>query len=94
MMPSSKLCREQEAFQRHRAATTSLINVRVVAERAAAAWVLEAQAADEREARLKRTLAIRATIAAQKALLGQQKNSRFSENSGSGSIAPAVSDGS
>jgi hypothetical protein len=71
MIPSSSLCREQETFQRHRAANTSLDNVRMVAERAAAAWALEAEAADKREARLKRTLAIRATIAAQKALSRQ-----------------------
>lgn len=54
MFPSASLCREQEAIQRQRAATAPLENVRLVAERAAAAWSLEAKAADDREARHKR----------------------------------------
>lgn len=94
MIPSSSLCREQETFQRHRAATTSLDNVRIVAERAAVAWALEAAAADKREARHKRTLAIRATIADQKILSRQQSDRWFSENPDRGFVAPAVSNDS
>lgn len=48
---SVTLCRTQEAFHRDRAAKAELENVRVIAEEAAAAWALEAEAAEQREAR-------------------------------------------
>ena len=38
MIPSSTLCRTQEDLHRRRAADTSLENVRLVANNAAAAW--------------------------------------------------------
>ncbi|MET1085457.1 MAG: hypothetical protein ABWY12_20840 [Burkholderiales bacterium] len=55
MYPSASLCREQESLQRDRAASASLQNVRIVAERAASAWCIEAVAAEKREARHERT---------------------------------------
>jgi hypothetical protein len=51
MVPSSTLCRAQETLHRHRAANTTLENVRLVATSAAAAWAKEATAAESREAR-------------------------------------------
>jgi hypothetical protein len=51
MYPSSARCRAQETFQRSRAATTSLINVRRVSEQAAKAWAIEALLAEKREER-------------------------------------------
>lgn len=55
MYPSANLCRQQETVQRDRAASASLENVRIVAERAASAWGVEALAAEKREARHERT---------------------------------------
>ena len=49
MYPEASLCREQEALQRARAISTPLPNVRAVAERAAAAWGIEAVSAEKRE---------------------------------------------
>ena len=80
MYPSSSLCREQENAQRHRAATTPLENVRVVAERAAIAWGNEAVAAEKREARQQRTRAIAAMIAVQKQMSCEQDGGSLSEN--------------
>lgn len=60
MYPSASLCREQESLQRARAASSSLQNVRIVAERAASAWCIEAVAAEKREARHERTREIAA----------------------------------
>jgi len=51
MTPSSTLCRTQEALHRRQAAASPLINVRAIAEKAAAAWAGEALRADERENR-------------------------------------------
>ncbi|HTU12143.1 MAG TPA: hypothetical protein VMG08_14725 [Allosphingosinicella sp.] len=51
MYPSSSTCRAQEAYHRDRAVQTPLENVRLIAERAAAAWGLEGAAAERREAR-------------------------------------------
>lgn len=58
MRPSSAHCRSQEALQRERARNAQLDNVRIVAERAAKAWALEAVAAELREARKVRSLAM------------------------------------
>ena len=67
MYPSSTLCRTQEEFHRERAASTTLENVRTIATSAAAAWGLEAVAAEKREARGLRTRATAALLAAEKA---------------------------
>lgn len=48
---SSSLCRIQEGIHRDRAAKADLENVRVIAEEAATAWGVEAEAAERREAR-------------------------------------------
>ena len=66
MYPSSTLCRTQESFHRERAAAATLDNVRAISEGAAAAWGLEAVAAEKREARGKRTREIAAALAAEK----------------------------
>lgn len=58
MVPSSALCREQEAIQRQAARTAPLANVRLIAETAARAWAHEAVAADRREARVARVAAM------------------------------------
>lgn len=90
MFPSAILCREQETIQRQRAATTPLENVRLIAERAAAAWSLEAKAADDREARHKRVREIRATNAAQAAPFPDQPDRWVSENPDRGFPAPSA----
>ncbi len=66
MYPSSTLCRTQEQIHRDRAASETLVNVRALAERAAAAWGQEAVAAERREARGARTRATAELIAARK----------------------------
>lgn len=48
---SSMLCRAQELAQRDRAASATLENVRLVAERAADAWAREALLAEKLEIR-------------------------------------------
>lgn len=53
---SSTLCRIQEAYQRARAASASLENVRIIAGNAATAWGVEALIAESREARRERAL--------------------------------------
>lgn len=59
MYPSADLCRSQQAFQLGRAAQASLVYVRTIAEKAAAAWGIEAGLADERERRQAKTAGIR-----------------------------------
>lgn len=66
MYPSSSLCRAQEAYQRRRAAGTPLENVRVIANKAAAAWREEALGAERREARHERTRAVAEARSTQK----------------------------
>lgn len=51
MYPSATLCRSQQAYHRERARTALLGNVRMVADKAALAWGIEATAAEIREAR-------------------------------------------
>ena len=90
---SSVLCREQEAIQRQRAATSTLANVRLVAERAAAAWSIEAKAAEAREARQQRSLLLKATESGDEAGLQDNRNRGLSENPDRGCPTPAVSVG-
>jgi len=80
MYPSSTLCRTQESFHRERAASTTLANVRAVATSAAAAWGLEAVAAEKREARGVKTRATAELIAAEKAEAAAAREQGFSEN--------------
>ncbi len=56
MTPSADLCRIQEAFQRRRAESAPLGNVRTIAEKAAAAWAAEAIFAEERDRRRDRRI--------------------------------------
>jgi len=80
MYPSSTLCRTQEEFHRARAASSTLDNVRAISEGAAAAWGLEAAAAEKREARGVRTRAIADLMAAQKLEAAADAERAFSEN--------------
>ena len=80
MNPSSTLCRSQEAFHRDRAAGSPLENVRRLAASAAAAWSIEADHAERREARAVRTRAVAELIAVQKLLTGEEEAREFSEN--------------
>lgn len=80
MYPSSTLCRTQESFHRERAASTTLENVRAIAAGAAAAWGLEAVAAEKREARGAKTRATADLIAAEKAEAAAVREQEFSEN--------------
>lgn len=57
---TSSMCRAQAAIQLARAASETLQNVRLIAERAAVAWDREAVAADHREARRARARTITA----------------------------------
>lgn len=59
MQPTSLHCRIQQAIQLSRAADATLGNVRSVAERAAAAWGIEAGLADSRERRYANRVRIR-----------------------------------
>lgn len=80
MYPSSTLCRTQESFHRDRAASTTLENVRAIASGAAAAWGMEAVAAEKREARGARTRATAELLAAEKAEASTARERGFSEN--------------
>ena len=80
MYPSSTLCRTQEEFHRVRASAATLDNVRAISEGAAAAWGLEAVAAEKREARGARTRALAELIAAEKAEAAEARERAFSEN--------------
>lgn len=55
---SSALCRTQQIFHRDRAANSSLVNIRLIASAAAAAWEREALAAESREGRQTRACAL------------------------------------
>ena len=79
MYPSSTLCRSQEEFHRERAVSTALENVRAIAAGAAAAWGLEAVAAERREARAAKTRAI-ADLMAARDLSARGAERQFSEN--------------
>ncbi len=80
MNPSSTLCRSQEAFHRDRAAGSPLENVRRLSASAAAAWSVEADHAERREARVIRTRAVAELIAVQKLLGSEEETRDYSEN--------------
>lgn len=77
---TSTFCREQEAFQRNRAASAVLDNVRVVASRAAAAWAYEALAADRREASRERLRMIACIAAVEVERPGDREEAGQNEN--------------
>lgn len=54
MQLSAAFCRAQQAIHSDRASNAQLDNVRRIAGKAAAAWAIEAQQADSREARRER----------------------------------------
>lgn len=89
MLPSTQICHEQEAIQRHRAANAPLANARLVAKRAAAAWSVELIAAQKRDARQERMVAIRAVKAAAKQVPEQHERC-LSENPDPGRVSPSL----
>lgn len=72
-------CRAQEAIQWERANSEPLENVRIVALRAAIAWGHEATAAEQREARKRRTCAIAEMMVVQRQRTDDDGKT-FSEN--------------
>ena len=70
MYPTADLCRIQQAYHRERAETSLLENVRIVANKAAIAWGIEADAAEDREARRVRTRSTADLIAMQRQQAG------------------------
>lgn len=80
MVPSSALCRAQEAYQRGRATGAVLANVRMIAEKAAIAWNIEALVAEKREQRQDRTRLSAAHLLEEKRQSRGQLDSLFSEN--------------
>ena len=80
MYPSADLCRLQEAFQRRRAESAQLGNVRSIAQKAAAAWGAEALCAEGREHRQEQLRLARAGELAREALANQQLDRGISEN--------------
>ena len=80
MQPSADLCRIQEAFERRRAANAPLDNVRLIAEKAAAAWHAEALFAAGREQRQAQQRLVLADELDKKRPSPEQLDRAFSEN--------------
>jgi len=79
MMPSADLCRVQEAFQRRRAESAPLGNVRNIAQKAAAAWAAEAVFAEERDRRRDGRIVRAADVESQR-LARERLDRELSEN--------------
>jgi len=90
MQPSADLCRIQEAFQRRRAESSPLGNVRSIAEKAATAWRMEALLAENREQRQANVRLFRANELEMKRLSLERLDCGLSENPDRG-CADAVS---
>lgn len=90
MALSADLCRAQEALHRARAATTLLMNVRTIAESAAAAWATEALCADKRDER-ERGRSLRASAKAKAQRSREDHGRSRSENPDRGHSAQAGS---
>jgi hypothetical protein len=89
MVPSASLCRVQEAFQRRRAESTPLGNVRTIAQKAAAAWAAEALYAEGREQRQAQVRAVRADQTEKERAACEQLDLASIENPDRGRAAPA-----
>jgi len=87
MVPSAEMCRVQEAFQRRRAESTPLGNVRTIAQKAAAAWAAEALYAEGREQRQAQVRAVRADQIEQERVACEQLDLASSENPDRGRAA-------
>jgi hypothetical protein len=90
MYPSADLCRVQEAFQRRRAESAPLGNVRTIAQKAAAAWAAEALYAEGREQRQAQVRAFRANEIDKQRAACEQLDIASSENPDRGRAAPSV----
>jgi len=80
MYPSADLCRVQEAFQRRRAESAPLGNVRTIAQKAAAAWAAQALFAEGREQRQGQLRQVRADQFARERSACEQLDLASSEN--------------
>jgi hypothetical protein len=80
MNPSSALCRAQEVHHRSRAASALLANVRMIDEKAAIAWGVEALVAEKRERRQDQTSALAVRHREKKRLSLEQRGTSTSEN--------------
>jgi len=81
MYPTAQLCRAQQAFQLDRAAGATLGNVRSIAERAAAAWGVEADLADDRERRYANRVRLREAGERLDALLSENPDRGLADGS-------------
>ena len=90
MYPSADLCRVQEAFQRRRAESAPLGNVRTIAQKAAAAWAAEALYAEGREQRQAQVRAFRTNEIGKERAACDQLDVASSENPDRGRAAPAM----
>ena len=90
MYPSADLCRVQEAFQRRRAESAPLGNVRTIAQKAATAWAAEALYAEGREQRQAQVRAVRVDQLQKERAVCQQLDLAGSENPDRGRAARAV----
>jgi len=90
MYPSADLCRVQEAFQRRRAETAALDNVRTIAHKAAAAWRAEGLFAECREQRQAQGRVIRADQLEKERAADERLDVASSENPDRGRSAPAA----
>lgn len=88
MLPSSAICRSQQAYHEERASTATLQNVRAVSTKAALAWAMEAQSAKQREAREKRRREIADAIALDKGVVRAVEDQWPSENPDRGFASP------
>jgi len=90
MVPSADLCRIQEAFERRRAESAPLGNVRTIAQKAAAAWAAEALYAEGRERRQAQVRAVRADQIENERAACEQLDLGSSENPDRGRAVPAM----
>jgi len=90
MYPSADLCRTQEAFERRRADSTPLGNVRTIAQKAAAAWAVEALYAEGREQRQAQVRAFRADEIGKERAAREQLDLATSENPDRGRAASGI----
>ena len=78
-LPSSTLCRAQEAYHRNRASKANLVNVQIIATGAAIAWEREAVAAERREQRHIDAASLAAIVSPQADASGEARERLFSE---------------
>jgi len=88
MTPSATLCRAQQALQLRRAQNAPLGNVRTIAQKAAAAWAVEAVFAEERDRRRERRVVLAAEETSRQRLANAELDRQISENPDRGRATP------